>query len=383
MRKNDKTLLQRIVSELIQTHRKGEYWDFKQEWHERLSDLLKDIICFANTVHDKDCYLIFGVDEHGNVSGMKNGRRKLVEIVDALSKLPLAGDCQPEITIDTVTIQEKEMDVLTIFDTEETPFFLKEDRFGMLAGHIYTRCGDDNTPDTSNAHFSEIEKLWKKRFGLLKTPLDTIYDRLAMPTEWERKNDTYYDMLKPEYQLKLVRDEDPAFPEFYTYAVIDSQATYMNLYLRCHKTTLEKFQIVSMEGGRYLMPVPEWGYVGDGPFQITQKYEYKYFIEGSEAYKIFQFFLAREDEKGWSVYHRLMEVVLLYHSEKERQRFEDYITSHQGLLEQRYAREERFDAVCAANKFDTQICRNRLRIGLCLNEMLKEFRRNQPEEETA
>ena len=41
----------------------GDFWDFKQEWHQDMSELIKDIICFANTAHSENCYLIFGVNK--------------------------------------------------------------------------------------------------------------------------------------------------------------------------------------------------------------------------------------------------------------------------------------------------------------------------------
>ena len=55
----NKSRLQELVLSLLEQGKEGEYWDFKQEWHEKIEDLLKDIICFANTVHSKDCYIIF------------------------------------------------------------------------------------------------------------------------------------------------------------------------------------------------------------------------------------------------------------------------------------------------------------------------------------
>ena len=51
--------------------KEGECWDFKQEWHEDIGELMKDIICFVNTVHDEDCYIIFGVTNSLEVVGMK------------------------------------------------------------------------------------------------------------------------------------------------------------------------------------------------------------------------------------------------------------------------------------------------------------------------
>lgn len=35
----------RIIEILINKGHEGEYWDYKQEWHINMEDLLKDIIC--------------------------------------------------------------------------------------------------------------------------------------------------------------------------------------------------------------------------------------------------------------------------------------------------------------------------------------------------
>ena len=77
----------RIIEILINKGHEGEYWDYKQEWHINMEDLLKDIICFANTPHDKNCYLIFGVNNSGKIVGMKKARRKQADILEALDNL--------------------------------------------------------------------------------------------------------------------------------------------------------------------------------------------------------------------------------------------------------------------------------------------------------
>ena len=46
--------LSQIIEFFLSQGKEGECWDFKQEWHEDISDLLKDIVCFANTVHDEN-----------------------------------------------------------------------------------------------------------------------------------------------------------------------------------------------------------------------------------------------------------------------------------------------------------------------------------------
>ncbi len=43
------------IYKLISKKTEGDYWDFKQEWHKDNERLLHDILCFANTVHDRDC----------------------------------------------------------------------------------------------------------------------------------------------------------------------------------------------------------------------------------------------------------------------------------------------------------------------------------------
>lgn len=81
--------LKSIILNHLKQGKEGDYWDFKHEWHDEINELIKDIICFANTVHDEDCYLIFGVDDNRNNIGMSKPRRKQADIIDTLSKFNL------------------------------------------------------------------------------------------------------------------------------------------------------------------------------------------------------------------------------------------------------------------------------------------------------
>jgi len=36
--------------------------NYKQEWHSENERLLLGILCHANTVHNEDCYILFGVN---------------------------------------------------------------------------------------------------------------------------------------------------------------------------------------------------------------------------------------------------------------------------------------------------------------------------------
>lgn len=81
-----------MVRSFLEKGKEGECWDFKQEWHENTADLIKDIICFANTVHDENCYIIFGVSDDLQIKGMQKPRTKQANIIDAISNLIFAGD---------------------------------------------------------------------------------------------------------------------------------------------------------------------------------------------------------------------------------------------------------------------------------------------------
>ena len=65
-----------LVKFFLGEGKEGECWDFKQEWHDSMASLIKDIICFANTVHDEDCYIIFGVADDLTITGMTKPRKK-------------------------------------------------------------------------------------------------------------------------------------------------------------------------------------------------------------------------------------------------------------------------------------------------------------------
>ena len=83
------TDLSAIIGDLIATGKEGDYWDFKCEPHAKTGDLIKDIICLANTPrHTGDRYIIYGVDNTGSVVGLQPATpRTQADIVNTLSKL--------------------------------------------------------------------------------------------------------------------------------------------------------------------------------------------------------------------------------------------------------------------------------------------------------
>lgn len=200
----DYNLINRITT-LIQSGHEGEYWDFKQEWHKENDRLLHDIFCFANTVHNRDCHLIIDVSDDGKVIGVgEENRIKQAGILDLLANTVFAGDNIPEIRVDTMRLEDKEIDVLTVMNSFNVPYYLKskcKKHNNIKEGYIYSRIGDKNTPTNQNATIQQIEMLWKKRLGLTQPHLDQIVQRLENKIEWEQNENGYYNIYKPEFML--------------------------------------------------------------------------------------------------------------------------------------------------------------------------------------
>lgn len=369
--------LKELVLSLMERGKEGEYWDFKQEWHDDIADLLKDIICLANTVHSKDCYIIFGVADDLTVTGMAKDRRKQSDIIDAISKLVFAGDIYPKIELTTVNIDGEDVDILKIFDVEKTPIYLKKPYGKMRQGCIYTRVGDKNTPDNGNADMTDIENLWRKRFGLTKSKLEYIYDHLANKTEWNEFEESFYNIYYPELTIEIKRDEnnDRMAPEFYTFVMPNHRTSYEILDIKCHQTLLESYQIVVLDSGRLFVPTPIWGDVICGTNGFNKKYSYKYYEKDSLTYKIFQFLYDQENSDHRFALWHYKEVVLFYESKEEREEFEAYINENGENFEKRRNKLDRKFVVDLADKtLRKDIYIERLRTGCVLSEMYKEWR---------
>lgn len=365
---------EKMIQFFLEQGKEGECWDFKQEWHEDISALIKDIICFANTVHDENCYIIFGVSDDLKITGMSKPRRKQADIIDAISNLMFAGDNYPKIEVKTLTIENIQIDVLIIFNVQNTPVYLKRQYGQMRPGCIYLRTGDKNTPDNSNADITDIENLWKKRLGLTKSPLEYIYDRLHNKLEWSEKDDGFYNIYRPEYTISIIGDESDLEAEFYAYAMANERTSYEELLIKYQNTVLENYQLVVLDGGRLRIPTPEWGYVCHDKYGIHNKYSYKFYVCGSNRYRLFKFLYDSENGDHRYAFFRLQEVVLFYHSEEEHIAFETYIEEHQELLDERIKAVARFEGIQTETVTKTELYKERLKVGYALNELLALWR---------
>ena len=365
---------EKIIQFFLEQGKEGECWDFKQEWHEDISALIKDIICFANTVHDENCYIIFGVSDDLKITGMSKPRRKQADIIDAISNLMFAGDNYPKIEVKTLTIEGTSIDVLIIFNVQNTPIYLKKQYGQMRPRCIYLRTGDKNTPDNGNADIADIENLWKKRLGLTKSPLEYIYDRLHNKLEWAERDNGFYNIYRPEYTISITYDEKDLQPEFYAYTMLNRNTSYEELLIKYQNTVLENYQIVLLDGGRLQIPVPEWGFVGKNKNNFHNKYSYKYYVCGSSTYRLYRFLYNGESEEQRFAFSNLSKVVIFYYSEEERLAFETYIEEHNDFFEEKIKDVTRFEGLQTETTTKTEVFKERLKVGYALNEILSLWR---------
>ncbi|UII55669.1 ATP-binding protein [Cytobacillus spongiae] len=370
------------IYKLISKKTEGEYWDFKQEWHKDNERLLHDILCFANTVHDMDCYIIIGVSDDGEIIGLSDEHRvKQVAILDLLSNTVFAGDNTPEVSVETIRIDCKDIDILTIYNTYNVPFYLKKKgkRYSNIKeGCIYTRIGDKNTSISQNANMQQIEMLWKKRLGLTQPPLKQIVNRLKNKSEWVENNETHYNIYKPEFKLVEEYEDDEydrRSEEFYVYSQTNSKFMYKNLKIMCNETVLEDFQLVILDSGRFKTPIPQWGYVGRDQWGINHKYSYKYYLKDSIDYELQQFFFDDEDMEEVYAKRNLDEVVLYFENEAEKLSFESYVECKLTIIDSNITESEKVHfTVDTGNKREAKVNKHRLSVGLALNKAFQDYK---------
>lgn len=374
MRLEDYSIRQ-IVQHCLKQGKEGDYWDFKQEWHEKIEDLLKDIICFANTVHDKKCYIIFGVSDDLKIVGMTQHRKKQADIIDALSKLSFAGDISPKISVETVMVSGVILDVLIIDDVERTPIYLNRDYGNMKRGCIYARVQDRNTPNNGNASMDIIENLWRKRLGLTKPPYEYIMDRLHNRAEWTEYNGDFYNSYKPEYRIHNYQDDenDDLKPEFYAYTQVNTNTYYSLLDIIANNTVLDTYQIVHLDGGRLHIPVPNWGYIYKNQWH-TESYSYKFYTFDSPTFRLLRFMYDSENPEQKMAYGYFKQVVLYFDTVTEKEEFENYVSLHMNQLDNFIAADLNAYDLSGLNGKEKSVTRERLKIGRALNNILLQWR---------
>ncbi|MDI6587216.1 AlbA family DNA-binding domain-containing protein [Bacillus subtilis] len=322
----DKLLNQ--IKYLIGLKREGDFWDYKEKWHSHNERLIHDIICFANTVHEKDCYIIIGVSDNGDIIGLQEEeRKKQADLINTLNSYPFSRET-PNIKLEHIEIGGKGLDILIIPNSYSVPYFLKRrgKNYDVIKqGLVYSRIGDTNTPINESADFTTIESLWKKRLGLNKTVLERLSHLLNNPIDWVKNETGYFHTFSPEYTLEYgeIRCGDPMF---YSYCMDNEDTSYQNINLKFNDTVLIGFDTAILDSGRYRVITPEFGFFA---IEGEEKFSYRYYIVNSLRYKVNDLLFNLDREEEVNARRNFFEVILLFNSDGEKETFMEYVQEHQ------------------------------------------------------
>lgn len=365
-----------LILHLISSKKEGDYWDFKQEWHDKQEDLIKDIICFCNTIHNKDCYLIFGVSDNYEITGMHKQRRKQANILDILSKVKFSDVEHPVVEIRKIKFTEKEIDVLVIKNINKTPIYLVENYGKLKRGIIYSRNKDRNTPIDSNSDVMTIENLWKKRFGILKCGYEFYRENLDYYDRWQENEVGYYHKFMPEYKIEINYDEllEEHAPLYFSYVMTNESTQTYSLKFYQNSTEIKTFDLLSLDGGRLIIPYPMGSTIINSSSQ--EKIYYKYYINNSILDKLrkFLFFKTENPDKYYSIID-LKKVILFFDSDEERLNFEEYVTDRIDIFEIKVEKIDHLEHIIVGSSERINNYKLLLKQGLILSDLLQEYRK--------
>ena len=259
------TDLTTIIGDLIATGKEGDHWDFKREPHDKPGDLIKDIICLANsTRHTGDRYIIFGVDDTGSVVGIQSGPLPTqADIVNTLSNAGFAGGVYPDIYLQQIRLQGHLIEVLVIKDRPEKPYYLQREyhKLGVRLhpGTVYARIRDSNTSSDQVASSHDIERMWRQRFGLDQTPFERVQNYLLDRDGWTKTSeDVWYYSQFPEFTISPTEEDTRPVDagENWVRAATNPSAFVRSFQICFHQTVLAEIACILYDEMREVTPVP-------------------------------------------------------------------------------------------------------------------------------
>ena len=326
-KKMKETLFQDEIYQLIQSQREGSYWDFKEIAYTNNNDFVHDVLCMANSQTGCDKYIIMGVSDPQSgciIKGLEGERKRQTDYIDKIRGLSFA-DARPEIELRTFCFDEKEIDVLVIYESPLKPFYLTKKYMGVFPYHIYTRNLDSNTPLDSSADFSAIERMWRQRFNLDLPPKEKFEKILEDVDNWHidvGNEDTAYYEPSPEYQI--IFGETREGWECYSNCFVNPKSFFGEAEFKYHTTTLFKVPYGFVDEFRISIAIPKIA-----PFQLKGNYYFYYYFEkNSIRYKFHKLINNESSDYLRQLTH---DPFFVFENDAEKNNFENYLKSTPNL----------------------------------------------------
>jgi len=283
------------LEQLINTS-EDDHHDFKQHWYHKgqKPEMVKDIFSFVNTDHHDDCFLVIGVNDNREVTGVENDgndRLNQQQLIDFIRSLPISGDFIPRLKIETVQYVNHEIDIIRIIDTFNVPIFLDrrwnekgKPTNSINAGQIFVREQDVNTAKNSTADYNQVQKLWMKHFRMDLSIIDKYKYVLSDVKHWSYTEFDKYVFrynLNPDFYMELVEDDiERNRIEAYSISQVTMKMERQWLKLKFRQSIIDKFLVVWLDGTRCLVVTPNMSVIKNNIKNHDSK-SYYYFIRTS------------------------------------------------------------------------------------------------------
>ena len=332
---------------LAERKQEGTYWDFKREWHEANSDLVHDIICLANNPGGETAMLLIGIDEDADYAirdiANSKGRKNTQDVNSALASAHFAG-AWPSVRVVPVEMGKQAdgsiatIDVVVIEpNPDAVPYYLTHDyKKGkcVRAGAIYSRRQDGNTPVDATASPLLTERLWRRHFGLDRTPLERLPGLLAHPDEWEdtmsmaqgESDYAFYNVRFPEYTVVYrFNDDKNAWNYLMLASPFNHAATWLDFECYYHQTML--YRGTGCYSDHHVIPLPAREFLRPpcDDFDHECHYLYTCYMEGSIEQRLEGLFMKNEGSDGKESHEWLRRMLPVLRTPTEKTEFERYL----------------------------------------------------------
>lgn len=332
--------------------------------------MIIDILNFTNTVHHEECYIIIGIEDITNkVVGIDindTHRLNTEKITDLIRNLPIANQYIPKIEVTEFVFNDKTLDIITIFNTTDTPVYLTTDyrKNGKTigAGQIISRNQGTNTPINKTAPSNITEKLWKKRFKMDQN-INVQYNELLKDFD----NWSFIDVsngnparfiynLNSNFYIEFIEDDMPRE----NCVALSLNATRLDVNwqiasLKYNHLEIDSFLIYILDGARFYQVCPRTGTVNSSDKTYRRPVGYDYYIYDSLQYNLNRMLWHNPHSINSHYYHEkdsMMSGVVIYKDDSERLQIQEEISKSYILPEEINPSEEDVDLVKSRIQMD-------------------------------
>lgn len=318
-----------------------EQHDFKEKWYvnndgnSEKAEMLKDIFSFVNTTHDKDCYLIFGVkDSNREIVGIENDKHRYntQQINDWLKRLPIEPEI-PKVRIETIKIQDHEIDIMIIKNTDEVPVFLKYLNKGkgygkhpIYPGQIFSRVEDTNTSIDETATYRQLMKLFKKKLGVNQS-IEKRYKKVLKDWgNWYYFENTYEVGIRyqndSDFKIIFIDNEEASVKATsYSLSQERTDVHWQIARLEYKNDIIKETSIVCLDNSSFRVVTPKAGSIRG---RKGTRYYYKYYLKDSTDFYLEELINKVSElapDEGSLIY--LAQSIVVYEDEEQLKYFSD------------------------------------------------------------